>query len=89
MCIGGNKTLGKVLHPIGAIAPKSGIGQSLDPMGFVARKVGGDAGRIISPSAAMRGDFDKKRKPALLTSNTQPKALGGSSQISSPLMAER
>lgn len=51
MCMG---AFGKILNPIGAIAPKKGVGQWLDPAGAIGRKVGGDAGKIIDPTGTIR-----------------------------------
>ena len=59
MCVG-SKGLGKVLNPIGAIAPKKGIGQLLDPVGALGRSVGGETGKLLDPTGALRGDHDQK-----------------------------
>jgi hypothetical protein len=52
--------LGKIINPIGAIAPKSGVGQWLDPAGAIGRKVGGTAGKIIDPAGTVR-DMQKQQ----------------------------
>ena len=48
--------VGKILNQKGAVAPKSGIGQFLDPAGAIGRKVGGTAGGIIDPASLLRND---------------------------------
>ena len=43
----------KLLNPIGAIAPKSGIGQWLDPAGAISRKTGQrwiDPMNVVNPA---------------------------------------
>ena len=59
-------SFGKVSNPIGAIAPKSGIGQLLDPAGAIGRKVGGTAGQLIDPAGSFRNpeDFQPRQSVA-------------------------
>ena len=58
-------TIGKILNPIGAIAPKGTIGKILDPVGAIGESVGGPTGMLIDPAGALRDPdaFDKTPPP--------------------------
>jgi hypothetical protein len=55
--------IGKILNPIGAIAPKRGIGRLLDPAGAIGRKMGGTAGALIDPAGYLRKPEDFEPPP--------------------------
>ncbi len=46
--------VGKILNPVGAVAPKRGFGRVFDPAGAVGRKIGGQHGASIDPGGALR-----------------------------------
>jgi hypothetical protein len=52
-------SLGKILDPIGAIAPKRGIGRILSPATFAADKAGGKLGYLLDPAGNISGDRRK------------------------------
>ena len=56
--------VGTLVNPIGAAAPKRGIGQLLDPAGAIGRKVGGPAGQIIDPAGTIRNMGKVEQTPA-------------------------
>lgn len=53
--------VGTVLNPIGAVAPKTGVGQALDPAAAIARKFSPVMQDWIDPAGGMReGGFQNK-----------------------------
>jgi hypothetical protein len=53
--------IGTALNPIGAVAPKTGIGQALDPAAAIARKFSPGMQDWIDPAGGMReGGFQNK-----------------------------
>ncbi len=79
-----------IANPIGALAPKTGIGQFLDPAGALSRKIGGPVGKLLDPAALLKEpdaiEQEAKKRTAepvarLLTKSTDgagAKLLGGS-----------
>jgi hypothetical protein len=56
MCMSSNSGLGKILNPIGAIAPKGMIGDILDPARIAGKKIN----PVFDPAGAVGGKYEQE-----------------------------
>lgn len=73
-----------IANPIGKFAPKTGIGQFLDPAGAIGRKVGGTAGQFIDPASFLR-----EPEPAKPRTRAKAAAGAGSTLLSTSTESDR
>lgn len=62
-----NPAIGKIMNPIGTIAPSKGPLQTLDPVQMIARKQDGPMRGLIDPTLAMR-EMDETEESSQQTS---------------------